>query len=120
MIDRRPVPLRLLLALALAPLLAFAQTGTRDVYYPGAAWQHRTPAEAGISAPLLKDAIDFAIAGETRAPRDLNQSLPDLRPRAVRLCHRPDQGPRRRPASSCTRAMSLPNKDGCAWTWRTA
>ena len=68
MIARRPESLLLLLAFALAPLPAFAQT---SVYYPGAAWQHRTPAEAGISAPLLKDAIDFAIAGETRAPRDL-------------------------------------------------
>lgn len=41
------------------------------VYYPDATWQHRTPSEAGIHPDLLKQAIDFAIAGETKAPRDL-------------------------------------------------
>src|SRR3984893_2669981 len=40
-------------------------------YYPDATWQHETPSELGISPPLLKEAIDFAIAGETKAPRDL-------------------------------------------------
>src|SRR5258706_16167731 len=40
-------------------------------YYPDAAWQQRTPAESGVSPDLLKQAIDFAIAGETKAPRDL-------------------------------------------------
>ena len=70
-IVRRPAALPLLLAIVLAPLLASAQTSTTGVYYPGTVWQHRTPAEAGISASLLKDAIDFAVAGETSAPRDL-------------------------------------------------
>jgi len=41
------------------------------VYYPDATWQHRTPSESGVSPDLLKQAIDFAIAGETKAPRDL-------------------------------------------------
>jgi len=41
------------------------------VYYPDATWQHRTPSESGVSPDLLKEAIDFAIAGETKAPRDL-------------------------------------------------
>src|ERR1700757_2713638 len=40
-------------------------------YYPDATWQHRMPSESGISPDLLKQAIDFAIAGETKAPRDL-------------------------------------------------
>jgi hypothetical protein len=40
-------------------------------YYPDATWQHRTPSESGVSPDLLKEAIDFAIAGETKAPRDL-------------------------------------------------
>jgi CubicO group peptidase (beta-lactamase class C family) len=40
-------------------------------YYPDAKWQHKTPSETGINADLLKEAIDFAIAGETKAPRDL-------------------------------------------------
>src|SRR6266581_2731719 len=64
---------QLLFVLVFAPLCASAQsaTGTPKAYYPDAAWQHKTPSEAGISASLLKDAIDFAVASETKAPRDL-------------------------------------------------
>ena len=40
-------------------------------YYPDVTWQHRTPSESGVSPDLLKQAIDFAVAGETKAPRDL-------------------------------------------------
>ena len=40
-------------------------------YYPDATWQHRTPSESGVNPDLLKQAIDFAVAGETKAPRDL-------------------------------------------------
>src|SRR5260370_1236930 len=40
-------------------------------YYPDATWQHRTPSESGVSPDLLKQAIDFAVAGETKAHRDL-------------------------------------------------
>src|SRR5580704_5656390 len=40
-------------------------------YYPDATWQHRTPSESGVRPDLLKQAIDFAVAGETKAPRDL-------------------------------------------------
>src|ERR1700736_5740125 len=40
-------------------------------YYPDATWRHREPSEAGINSELLKQAIDFAVAGETKAPRDL-------------------------------------------------
>src|SRR3977135_2913880 len=43
-------------------------------YYPDATWHHRTPSESGVSPDLLKQAIDFAIAGETKAPRDLVQN----------------------------------------------
>jgi len=46
---------------------AFAQ----QPYFPDAKWQHRTPAEAGMDAAKLKDAIDFAIAAESRNPRDM-------------------------------------------------
>ena len=40
-------------------------------YYPDTTWQHRTPSESGVNPDLLKQAIDFAVAGETKAPRDL-------------------------------------------------
>jgi len=71
MVNHRAALLALLLALA--PPWACAQAGknTAAVYFPDAAWQHKTPAEAGINPALLKGAIDFAVAGETKAPRDL-------------------------------------------------
>src|SRR6476469_5852962 len=52
-------------ALVMLPPAAQAQT------FPGADWQRRTPAEAGINPQLLKDAIDFSIASEIKNPRDL-------------------------------------------------
>ena len=74
MTARRFSALSLLIVVMLSAVLpAWAQTGgaTSGVYYPGAEWLHKTPAEVGISAARLKDAIDFAIAAETKAPRDL-------------------------------------------------
>ena len=64
----------LLLVLLAQPLDASAETAKVDeksVYFPGATWEHKTPAEAELNPALLKDAIDFAAANETRAPRDL-------------------------------------------------
>src|SRR5438093_7612059 len=58
-----------LLALLLVPLCALAQPKTP--YYPDAVWQRKTPAEAGIDAQRLKDAVAYAVANETRNPRDL-------------------------------------------------
>src|SRR5216110_1221042 len=40
-------------------------------YYPDAVWQRKTPAEAGVNAQRLKGAIDYAVANETKNPRDL-------------------------------------------------
>src|ERR1700751_2138414 len=42
-----------------------------QAYYPGATGHHRTLSESGLRPALLKQAIDFAVAGETKAPRDL-------------------------------------------------
>src|SRR5258707_8156508 len=54
---------------------AVAQPGKADdkaaVYFPGADWEHKPPAEAGVNPALLRQAIDFAVASETKAPRDL-------------------------------------------------
>src|SRR5260370_16904510 len=55
-------------ALVTLPLTAHAQT------FPGADWQRKTPAEAGINPQLLKDAIDFAIASEIKNPRNLKHN----------------------------------------------
>jgi CubicO group peptidase (beta-lactamase class C family) len=57
------------------PFASAAQTNKEDrpvaTYYPDAAWQNKTPSETGINPQLLTEAIDFAIASETKAPRDL-------------------------------------------------
>ena len=44
---------------------------TLSVYYPGKEWQKKKPVEVGFDSVLLKGAIDFAIANETLAPREL-------------------------------------------------
>jgi hypothetical protein len=58
-----------LLALSCARLL----TGQQAPYYPDSRdrWERRTPAQAGLDARLLDEAIAFARANETKAPRDL-------------------------------------------------
>lgn len=40
-------------------------------YFPDKEWQHKAPAEVGLDATKLKEAVDYAIANETSAPRDL-------------------------------------------------
>ena len=58
------------LAFVTALFLATAAVAQQP-YYPDANWQRRTPAEAGMDAAKLRDAIDFAIAAESRNPRDM-------------------------------------------------
>jgi len=58
---RRPLAL-----LAFISVCAHAQT-----YYPDATWQHKAPAEVGLDAARLKEAVDFAIAAAVKNPRDL-------------------------------------------------
>jgi len=41
-------------------------------YFPGANWEHREPAQEGLDGARLRDAIDFAIASESKLPRDLS------------------------------------------------
>ena len=64
----RPLPL---IAALLTATAAQAQRGA--VYYPGPgdAWERRAPAQAGMDAALLDSAVAFAVANESRAPRDL-------------------------------------------------
>jgi CubicO group peptidase (beta-lactamase class C family) len=59
---------RLFLAAALC--VAGFGAAAQQPYFPGASWQHRDAAQAGLDAAKLKDAIDFAIANESKAPRD--------------------------------------------------
>ncbi len=67
---RRPLSLLVLILFAV-PLTAAAQSGRPAPYYPDATWQHKAPSETGLDAARLKAAIDFAIAGVTKNPRDL-------------------------------------------------
>ena len=48
-----------------------ASPHTQSRYFPDAVWQRKTPAEAGIDGTRLQAAIDHAIAGEMKNPRDL-------------------------------------------------
>ncbi|MGZ5072118.1 MAG: serine hydrolase domain-containing protein [Usitatibacter sp.] len=61
----------ILAALLLFTAVASPQARAAAPYFPGATWEHRTPAEAGIDAARLKDAVEFAISAESRNPRDL-------------------------------------------------
>lgn len=50
----------------------FAQRGSRH-YYPGPdkSWERREPQQVGLEPARLKEAVSFAIANETKAPRNL-------------------------------------------------
>jgi CubicO group peptidase (beta-lactamase class C family) len=56
-----------LVAASLSAAPAYAQK-----YFPERRdWQKRTPEEMGMSSALLKEAVDFAVANESKAPKDL-------------------------------------------------
>ena len=65
----------LALLIVAVPLCAAAQSNGADdrsaVYYPDTVWQHKTPRDSGLDPGRLKEAVDFAVANETRNPRDL-------------------------------------------------
>ena len=50
------------------------KTNASAIYFPEKEWLHKTPAEVGLNGQRLKEAIDFAIANETKSPRSLEQS----------------------------------------------
>jgi CubicO group peptidase (beta-lactamase class C family) len=54
-------------------LSAFAASvSAQKVYFPTAdVWERRTPEQARIDSARLKEAIDFAVASESKAPRNL-------------------------------------------------
>jgi CubicO group peptidase (beta-lactamase class C family) len=53
--------------------LSTALVAALAVYYPGPRddWQRRSPEQAGFDPARLAEAVAFAVASETRAPRDL-------------------------------------------------
>jgi CubicO group peptidase (beta-lactamase class C family) len=63
--------MRKLLGSMLAALLLAASTFAQTYFPERRDWQKRTPEEMGMSSSLLKEAIDFAITNESKAPKDL-------------------------------------------------
>lgn len=58
--------------LTLAPASTTTATTVQAAYFPTArAWERRTPSDLGMDSDILQGAIDFAIAAESTAPRDL-------------------------------------------------
>jgi CubicO group peptidase (beta-lactamase class C family) len=61
---------RMLVTLVLVAHASLAAAQAR--YYPDRFdWQHRTPQQAGMDAAAIDDAVKFAIAHESEAPKDL-------------------------------------------------
>jgi CubicO group peptidase (beta-lactamase class C family) len=63
----------LLLALCLAAAAAPSRS-TATPYWPAREWERRTPAQVGLDAARLDEAISFAKANETTEPRDLERA----------------------------------------------
>lgn len=60
------------LRLSLVPLLLALPAAAQDPYYPPAgSWESRTPAQVGMNADRLAEAVAFAQANEASTPRDL-------------------------------------------------
>jgi CubicO group peptidase (beta-lactamase class C family) len=63
-----PLPFR---SLILVLLLTISILPQKTYFPPVNEWEHRTPEQADLDPAKLKDAIDFAIANESKLPRDL-------------------------------------------------
>ncbi|MEO5860365.1 MAG: serine hydrolase [Pyrinomonadaceae bacterium] len=58
-------------SLALIILITGFVLAQRDYTPPVGAWERRTPEQSKLDPAKLKEAVDFAIASESKAPRDL-------------------------------------------------
>ena len=70
--NRQNFPVYFLIGLALAFFLSVNNFAQKN-YYPneGDSWERRTPEQAKMDGAKLKEAIDFAIANESKSPRNL-------------------------------------------------
>jgi CubicO group peptidase (beta-lactamase class C family) len=55
--------------LVLTLVLGIAAFGQTPYVPPAGSWERRTPEQVKLDAPKLKEAVDFAIANEAKAPR---------------------------------------------------
>jgi hypothetical protein len=53
--------------------VAVSALAQQTYYPPRGEWERRTPEQLGIDGAALKAAVDFSIASESTAPRDLEQ-----------------------------------------------
>ena len=69
------IPSLLITALVGCQAISRTEPSYQSEYFPAAGqWEHRSPEQVGIDAERLSAAIDFAIANESTAPRDLEQN----------------------------------------------
>lgn len=47
------------------------RAAAQQPYFPGPEWERRTPQQVGIDAARLQEAVAFAVASESKAPRNL-------------------------------------------------
>jgi CubicO group peptidase (beta-lactamase class C family) len=67
----------IVLSLVLTPVMGAQQPGrarAMQSYVPGATWERREPAAAGMNAARLTEAIEFHKSHEATAPRDLEEA----------------------------------------------
>lgn len=75
-----PAPLRRLSSpaariLVLAAFLITPSAGAQGTYFPPAgAWEHRSPAQVGLTQAAVDSAVKLAVAAEATSPRDLLQN----------------------------------------------
>ena len=69
--------IKALLLLAIALPASAQGTRTRPAplpYVPGATWERRSPATAGMDSAKLADAIAFAVKSDARGSRDMEEN----------------------------------------------
>lgn len=57
-----------------APIGLRAESAPAYIPEAGSAWERRSPEQAGFDGQRLQEAVDFAIASESQAPRDLEEN----------------------------------------------
>ena len=62
---------KILATIALVLILAATSSGQRNYVPPAEAWDRRIAEQVQLDAAKLKEAVDFAIASESKAPRNL-------------------------------------------------